>query len=83
MKFIVTKGASITPMWKLLRVSADQTGPLFAGPTMRTDDLTITMGKVTQEPGKAATTTKSFHDQHLADLIGQSVSNALQERLPQ
>ena len=82
-KFIVTKGASITPMWKLLRVSADQSGTLFAGSTVRTDDLTITMGKVTQEPGKAATTTKSFDDQHLADLIGQSVSNALQGRLPQ
>ena len=80
-KFIVIQGASITPAWKLLRVSADQSGTLFAGQKMRTDDLTITMGKVDKDPVTSATTPSSALDQqHLANLIGQSVANALQGR---
>jgi hypothetical protein len=80
-KFIVTQGASVTPAWKLLRVSVDQSGTLFAGQKVRTDDLTITMGKVMKDADtKAASPSPELDQQHLANLIGQSVANALQGR---
>jgi hypothetical protein len=76
-KFIVTETGSVTPAWKLLRVSANQTGTLFSGSKIETDDLTITMGKVDTKDGKTQASPE-LDQQHLANLIGQAVSNALQ-----
>ena len=76
-KFIITQGASVTPAWKLLRVSVDQAGTLLAGSRVRTDDLTITMGKVEDKKPSPA-----LEQQHLANLIGQAVANSLQNRAP-
>ena len=47
-KFVVTTSGNLTPGWKLTRVSVNQTGNLFSANRIRTDDLTITLGPVTQ-----------------------------------
>lgn len=79
-KFIVTEGASLTPAWKLLRVSTNQSGPLFSGTKLRTDDLTVTMGKVSKDNEGRTVPTSALNNQHLANLIGQAVANALPGR---
>ena len=78
-KFIVTTGGSATPAWKLVELSANQSGNLFGASRIHTDDLTITMGKIETKDGKAVPTLE-FDQQHLANLIGQAVSNSLQGR---
>ncbi|MFD1951545.1 hypothetical protein ACFSGX_12295 [Sphingomonas arantia] len=79
-KFIVTTGGNITPAWKLVELTANQSGNLFAASRIHTDDLTITMGKVKEDVAGKATPLKSLDDQHLANLIGQAVANSLQGR---
>jgi hypothetical protein len=43
-KFEIVSGANITPTWKLVRVSANQTAPFFNATRDRTQDLIITIG---------------------------------------
>lgn len=78
-KFIVTTGGNLTPAWKLVELSANQSGNFFSASRIHTDDLTITMGKVETKDGKVVPTL-GFDQQHLANLIGQAVSNSLQGR---
>jgi hypothetical protein len=78
-KFIVTTGGTANPAWKLVELTANQSGNLFAASRIHTDDLTITMGKIETKDGKAVPTLE-FDQQHLANLIGQAVSNSLQGR---
>lgn len=79
-KFIVTTSGSFTPAWKLVQLSANQSGTLFAASRIRSDDLTITMGKIETDGNGKASPTKELDDQHLANLIGQAVANSLQGR---
>lgn len=76
-KFIVTRSANVNPSFKLVEISADQSGSLYSTSRIRTDDLTITMGKVETKDGKTSPSSE-FDQQHLANLIGQAVSNAIQ-----
>lgn len=79
--FIVVGGLSATPMWKLVRVSANTTGTFLGASRMRTDDLTITMGKATINPvTKKPQPSDEARDQHLAALIGQAVATAIQSQ---
>lgn len=82
-KFIVTTGGNLTPAWKLLELSANQSGNLFAASQIKTDELTITMGKVVTDDKGNKVPRKDFDDQHFANLVGQAVANALQTRPPQ
>ncbi|ANC86667.1 hypothetical protein A7E77_07035 [Sphingomonas sp. NIC1] len=81
-KFIVTTGGNLTPAWKLVELSANQSGNLFAASQIKTDELTITMGKVVTDDKGNKVPRKDFDDQHFANLVGQAVANALQTRPP-
>jgi hypothetical protein len=82
-KFIVTTGGNLTPAWKMVELSANQSGNLFAASQIKTDELTIPMGKVVTDDKGNKVPRKDFDDQHFANLVGQAVANALQTRPPQ
>jgi hypothetical protein len=71
-KFDVVSTAGVTPAWKLVRATVNQTGTLFAATRDRTHDLIITFG-----PGNATGLTGQAANTHLASEIGLSVSNNL------
>jgi hypothetical protein len=63
-KFIIVSNGNVTPTWKLVNVSANTTGTLFAAGRTRTHDLIITIGPADQQTLLA----------HLSSQIGQAVS---------
>jgi len=66
-KFAIVSNANVTPVWKLVRISANTgNSPLFAVGRTRTHDLIITIG-----PDKPGT-----RDAFLASQIGQAISGA-------
>jgi hypothetical protein len=65
-KFVIVSNGSVTPTWKLVRVSANTSGTFFSTGRTRTHDLIITIG-----PNDQRTLTA-----HLASEIGQAVSGA-------
>jgi hypothetical protein len=64
-KFVIVSTGSVTPTWKLIRVSANTSGNLFSTGRTRTHDLIITLG-----PPTAATA-----QTHFASQLGNAVSN--------
>ena len=77
--FVVTKGGSFAPSWKLYPISINQSAPLIAGSRAKTNDMLITLGEVDTTNHKAV---KEAQDAHLAGLIGQSVADALRNSNP-
>jgi hypothetical protein len=74
--FIVATSANITPTWKLLRISANPSGPFFNAIRTRTDDVTITMAKsVTVDNTKQLAPLALA--QYQANLFGQAVASVL------
>ncbi|MGO8585137.1 hypothetical protein ACC846_28875 [Rhizobium ruizarguesonis] len=69
--FIVTYSGNITPVWKLMRVTASSNSPLYYATRTRTHDLTITLGAPADPEAVAV---------HNAELIGQAVASALRNR---
>jgi hypothetical protein len=66
-KFVIVTNGNINPTWKLVRVSANSgNSPLFNTGRTRTHDLIITIGPNTQQTNNS----------HLAQQIGNAVSNA-------
>jgi hypothetical protein len=72
-KFEVISTGGITPAWKLVRATVDQTGTLFSTTRDRTHDLTLTFG-----PGNATGLTgQAAQAAFSASLIGLETSNQL------
>jgi hypothetical protein len=73
-KFDITTSGNITPSWKLTRVTANPTGPLFSTSRDRTHDLLITMGPGDQTgfTGSAAPAASA------ASQIGNAVASSIQ-----
>lgn len=69
--FIVTYGWNATPVWKLMRVTASATSPLYNATRTRAHDIVITLGQ------KGAAEAGLVHN---AQLIGQAVASALKDR---
>lgn len=63
-KFIVTTSGSVSPSWKLVKVSVNGSNPLFTAGRVRTHDLIVTIGP----------NDKNTENAHLASQIGQAVS---------
>jgi hypothetical protein len=59
-KFEIVSGGNLTPAWKLVRVSANQTAPFFNTTRDRTQDLIITMGPPAAETPAAGTCPESM-----------------------
>ena len=70
-KFVIVSNGEVTPVWSLVRVTANNRLPLFRTGRTRTHDLIITIGPQTDgAPTPAASNT------HLASQMGNAVSNA-------
>ncbi len=72
-KFHVVSSASATPIWKLVRVSANEDTKLIEGSRDRTQQLDITLGPLEAAPG---TLSPSAQSQFNAQLIAASISRA-------
>jgi hypothetical protein len=66
--FIITTGGNITPGWKLVRISANQSGNLFSTSRARTQHVLITLGPLSGttalEKAKAKTLASQAAQQH-------------------
>jgi hypothetical protein len=95
-KFIVSSSGSLTPGWKLSRVSINQSGAFLAASRDRTHDLTITLGPmdivpvdfVRRQNGRTETVatvvsrpSSQAAESHLASEIGSAVANSLRTSL--
>jgi hypothetical protein len=67
-KFVIVSSGEVTPIWKLLRVTANNRVPFFKTGRTRSHDLIITIGPQTSQTDNT----------HLASQIGNAVSNANQ-----
>lgn len=77
-KFEVVSTGGITPAWKLVRVTVDQTGTLFSTTRDRTHDLTIVFG-----PGDAkGLTGQAAQATFQAALIGIEIADHLRVTTP-
>jgi hypothetical protein len=86
-KFEIISSGNVTPMWKLVRVSANTgSSPLFSANRDRTHDLTITFGPsqpaaaTAKKGGKKGGTqepTTMAANSHLASEIGLAVANSI------
>lgn len=78
-KFIVTQGATVNPSWKLVKVGINPAGNFFNGQRIKTNDLTITLGPITEDKDGKPEPSLSLNEQHLANLIGRAVSDAIRD----
>ncbi|ARN82692.1 hypothetical protein B1812_18135 [Methylocystis bryophila] len=65
--FVVTEG-SVTPSWRLVRVSANQNSPLFDTQRQRTHDLIVTFGPRDPKTGQLERAAQQQHDAALYGL---------------
>jgi len=78
--FVIVYGGSATPSWKLARLSANASSSLLSLVRTKTQDVTITLGKVAAPGAPTATLSPEAHDAHFAALIGQAVAQAIQSQ---
>lgn len=52
-KFEIVTGGTATPVWKLVRVAANEDGPLFGARKQRSQQVDITLGPLDKAPGGA------------------------------
>jgi hypothetical protein len=79
--FVVSYGGGITPTWKFTRVTVTP-DTLFSATRTNTDDLTISLGPVTNSATKKqpAQLSEATRDVHFATLIGNAVAIAIQSQ---
>ncbi|WP_398472147.1 hypothetical protein [Tardiphaga sp.] len=78
--FAVQYGGNATPSWKLVRVSANPSGPFLNAQRTRTQDLVVTLGPAPNDAAAAAQ--QKQQNQDLAAAIGIAVANAINSRAP-
>jgi len=76
--FAVQYNGNVTPAWKLVRVSVNQSSPFFSAQRSRTQDLVITLGPAPSN----AQADQQKQNQDLAAAIGIAVANAIRSRTP-
>jgi len=74
-KFEVVSTGSVTPAWKLRRVTINQTGAFFAATRDRTHDLLITFGPV--DPKQKGSLAPTAQNLFLSSQFGIAVSNGV------
>lgn len=79
-KFIVTRGVTLNPGFKLVRLTVSPTGTFYNGQRVRTNDLTITLGPIEKDEKGKPKPTLSLDEQHLANLIGRAVADAIRDQ---
>ena len=76
-KFEIVSNGSVTPTWKLVRVSANTAGSFLAAGRDRTQDLTITFGPTQKNGSAPAQLATPAEYSHLAIQIGNAVEQAI------
>ncbi len=77
--FVATLGGSVTPTWKLARVSANTGSNLLIGQRTNTNDLIITLGPLAKQAKNAPVQlTKDASDQHFARVQANAIAVAVQ-----
>lgn len=78
--FVATYGASVTPTWKLTKLTANSSGTFLTASRSHTSNLIITLGPVDKKNSKKNGPTKLSQDaasQHTAALIGGQTASAI------
>jgi len=76
-KFEIVSSGNITPTWKLVRISANQTAPLFNTSRDRTQDLIITMGPVETTGPSQGQLKPTAQQSAFASELASSIANAV------
>jgi hypothetical protein len=76
--FVVQYSGSVTPAWKLVQITANQSGNFFNAQRTRTQDLVITLGPAPSDANPADQ--QKQQNQDLAAAIGIAVANAIRSR---
>ncbi len=69
--FYITLTGSVTPTWKLVRVTAPTSGNFLSGTRKDTNTLILSMGRPT--PGSSAGPTSAIDQQILYSILGQAI----------
>jgi hypothetical protein len=72
--FYITLTGSITPTWKLVRVTAPIAGTFVSGMRKDTNTLILTMGRPIAGPNGAPTASMAMDNQILYAILGQSLN---------
>jgi hypothetical protein len=76
-KFEIVTSGSVTPVWKLVRVAANDGGTLFAARRSRSQNLLVTLGPAETTPSGRAVLARPAENLHQAQQIGQAVGRAV------
>jgi hypothetical protein len=78
-KFVATFGGSITPTWKLARVSANPSGTLLSATRTNTNEVIITMGPIGsyESANGPAQLSNAAQNQHNAQVQGSATATAI------
>lgn len=76
-KFEIVTAGTVTPVWKLVRVTANTDGPFFSARRSRAQDLTVTLGPAVATPSGRAVLAGPAENLHQAQQIGQAVGRAV------
>ena len=72
--FFVTGSGSITPGWKLVKVTAPLAPTLLSGMRKDTNTLILVMGRPAPAPGGGLTSSSAMNNQILAAILSQAVT---------
>jgi hypothetical protein len=81
--FVLTFGGGMTPTWKLTYVGVNPAAPFVSGSRAQTDEVIISMGKITKPATKNTPIQLSIDVQNInnAALIGSATSTAIQTQV--
>jgi hypothetical protein len=72
--FYITYSGSITPSWKLVRVSAPLSSTLFSGTRKNTNTLILTMGRPSVSADGGLVASKAMDNQILSQILSQAIT---------
>ncbi len=79
--FVVAVGASATPVFKLVRLSASSNSPLMNATRTKTQDILVTLSKLDDPNADAPKLTAEGQAAHNAELIGEQAGQAITSAL--
>lgn len=76
MNFYITANGSVTPMWKLVRVTAPLSTTFLSGQRKDTDTLILALGRPAA-PGAGTLSTQPIDNQILARILSQAINSSV------
>ncbi len=75
--FYITTSGSLTPSWKLVRISAPLTTPFLSGQIKNTDTIIITMGRPDVDKNGKAVASNAMNISQQAAILSQAINQRL------